>query len=100
MSGPLRFFSYDLLAQRVVDEVDFTSFKYNEVANLPGGFSASIPTSDEKCDPSVLKKKRHAILVDDDGTLRFAGIIWSNSFNPDRTVMTLGGQGLWSFFRD
>lgn len=95
-AGPLTFYAYDLATRRIVDEIPFSTFKFGDILNRPGGWSATISAHHEKCNPGNLAEDRTAIIVDQGGELRFAGILWDIKVTGG--ILTCGGNNLWDYF--
>jgi hypothetical protein len=109
----MRCTSYDLLTRQVVDDVPFSTFSFSDVHCTvgPGGWQATIADGHEKAAPGFLAEERHAVIFTADkndeaiglataGRLLFAGILWDLDVDPDTGQLRVGGQGLWSYFRD
>lgn len=96
----MQIYSYDLLIQEIVDEIPFSTWRFNETLNKPGGFACAIAANHPKADPDLLHVGRHAIFFDDNGSLRFGGILWSAKVSSDQETLTVGGEGFWSYFRE
>lgn len=93
-------FSYDLLNLGSVEQIDFGAWRYNRALNLPGGFSCDIAANDPRATTEFLAKARHGLFFADGGVIRAQGIIWDRRRSQDLQTLTVGGQGIFSYFRD
>lgn len=101
----MRFYSLDLLSLDasdgpVIEEIKFASWKFNEAFNLPGGWTCTLATSDEKASPEYLAKERHCVFACLGDRILFPGMLWEVEVSADLKELKVGGQGIWSYWRD
>ena len=88
----------DLVTGDVVDEVRADSVRFGETLCAPGGWSARLLPGSARAQSELLAPGGAVLHVLDDASEHlFAGIVWAADWDGDS--LTVGGEGLWSYFR-
>ena len=88
----------DLTTGQITEELPLSSMQWSKAINQAGGWSASLSTAHPLVTRELLTEGRSVVWVDLDGTLEFGGILWNLRLSPESGMLTLGGEGLWSYF--
>lgn len=96
-----RYLALDLITEQVKEELPFRGVTYSQALNASGGFTGSIPVRHTKATRGTLDPGRTAIVVERDGVVAWAGILWAARarVEGDEANVELLAQGYWSYFR-
>ncbi len=88
----------DLTTGAIVEELPLSTCQWSHALNSAGGWSATISTAHPLVTRDLFTEGRSIVWVDLDGVLEFGGLLWNLKLNPESGMLTLGGEGLWSYF--
>lgn len=89
----------NLFTGEVMEEVPFTKFSYNRTLNRPGGWTAEIPYNHPKATRDILNPGAVGVYVDQNGSVRFGGLLWTAEVEFGGNLK-VGGQGFLDIARD
>ena len=87
----------DLTTGQIVEELPLATCQWSKALNSAGGWSATISTGNKVVTRDLFTLGRSTIWIDLDGILEFGGILWNQRLTPESGVMTLGGEGIFSY---
>lgn len=90
----------DLMTGEVLSDLDFSTFAWDEVYNRPGGFDATIGVRAPKVSRSLLRGMQRSVWATANSTVLFGGVLGPLEAKSDDNVLSLGGQGFLSLYRD
>lgn len=88
----------DLTTGAIVEELPLSSCQWSKAISSAGGWSATLSTAHPLVTRDLLTEGRSIVWVDLDGSLEFGGLLWNLRLSPESGMLTLGGEGLWSYF--
>lgn len=97
------FYAMDLVtnARRALPEIPFHDFTWVETLDRQGSIVGSLPAFIAQATNGTLEPGATSIYVDDNGLLRFGGIVWEYDHDMDQSAdMTLHGEGHFSYLLD
>lgn len=101
MSAPLRItvLAEDLATGTIIGEIPATDITFGETLCGPGGWSKTLDGHHRTADPAALRPGGLIVhVLDPGGQPISSGICWSTDWADGQ--VQLGGQGIWSYFRE
>lgn len=97
------YLAMDLRTGTIIAELPLTNVMFSRILNGAGDFRAELPvTSPAQLGidlTTATEPARTVLLVDRDGVLQWAGIIWTDDFRSSQAGWPIAGLELWSYFR-
>lgn len=93
--------AYDLYTMQPLGTLPINQVTYTNMLNGAGQFQGTIHVEDprlqtlnwvERCHPG-----RTALFVDYQGSIAWAGVIWTRHYTRSQRTVTLGGSEMWSY---
>jgi hypothetical protein len=101
-AGLITFYLYDLMTLRLLAELPLTGTNWSQILNAAGNFNGTLKLSDpgvQKLDPwDATRPGRTLLVIDVDGSIQWAGPIWTRKRTRSTALMTLGGNDGYSYF--
>jgi hypothetical protein len=88
------------LTGAVIDEVPFSTFRFDEVLNRPGGWDATLGMRHAKAIRGNFEPGATSVWAIEGSTVLFGGILWVVGAATGRDTVRVGGQGFLSLYRD
>lgn len=108
MTAAYRYLAYGLVSNTQITELPLTGVTYGRVLNGAGTLSASLRLPEPVDVEARLlaadyiagsSPARAVIYVERDGVILDGYIVWTREYDSDERTLTIGGAGLWSYFR-
>lgn len=92
-------YATDLVTGDRRGEIPFTSYEWTEAINRPGSLRGSLPAFHDAS--TLLAPGATALWVDQEGQIRWGGILWETSFDLDRQqTWDAAAEGFMSYYMD
>lgn len=102
MATEYRYLFADLLTNQIYAELPLTGVSFGQELNTAGSFSGSLLLTDVKIDSyniaSYTNPARTAIYVDRNGTIVWAGVLWSRDYDSVSQKITFQAREFESYF--
>ena len=101
MAGVISYYSYDLMTNRMLSELPFTSATWSQRLNAAGAAAGSLNVVDPKVNrlewQDATRPARSLLIVDIDGSIQWAGIIWTRK-RSSAYIASFTAAEIWSYF--
>lgn len=101
-SGVITYYAYDAQTLTLLAELPLTSVTWSQRLNAAGNFTATLDMADlrvQALGPLVATRPgRTLLIVDVDGSIQWAGFIWTRQYNSTKRTVSLGGNELWNYW--
>lgn len=94
------YYAFDAVSRTLRDELPLSSYEWTDTLNRPGSMAARLSRTHAKATRANLEPGATILYVDRGGLLLFGGIIWAAQSGSRDPLVRLGGQGLFSYYRD
>lgn len=101
MAGLITYYSYDLMTNTLQAELPLNAAKWSQRLNAAGSFSGTLKLSDPKVKGigalDATRPSRSLVVIDLDGSIEFAGIIWTRKYQSSTSTLSIAGNEAYSY---